>query len=99
MVISFCFQSPATYLIKQSCWRAAADEGMLDLTTKVAGVDLPLLSVAQMVYNGSKVVFSKGDRYIEYSNGRRDKLEQRDGLYIMKVWVPRNQKAPFQGQA
>ena len=72
---------------------------MLEMTTKVADVDLPLMSVSQMLYNGRKVVLSPESCYVEYKSGRRDKLEQRDGRFIMKLWVPRNQNTPFQGQA
>ncbi|MDA8582887.1 hypothetical protein N9L68_01615 [bacterium] len=45
----------------------------------MADVDLPLMSVAQMVNNSSKVVFSKEACYVEYSSGRKDKLEKREG--------------------
>ena len=72
------------------------------MTTNVADVDMPLLSVAQMLYNGSKVVLPPESCYVEYKSGRRDMLEQREGLFIMKMWVPRDQKppaTPFQGQA
>ena len=72
------------------------------MTTNLAVVDLQLLSVSQMLHNGSKVVLPPESCYMEYKSGRRDKLEQRDGLFIMKLWVPRCQKppvTPFQGRA
>ena len=65
----------------------------------VADVDKPLLSVAQIVHNGGKVVFSKDESYIEMGAGRRDQLEFRNGLYVLKLWVPRDQKMDFHGQA
>ena len=77
------------------------------MTTNVADVDMPLLSVAQMLHNGSKVVLATDGCYVQYKSGRRDKLEQREGLFVMKLWVPREQSkpasshrsAPFQGHA
>ena len=91
----------------QKHFRPSTDVGGLELTTNVADVDLPLLSVAQMLYNGSKVVLATDGCYVEYKNGRRDKLEQRDGLFVFKLWVPRNlgkpvtahPESPFQGHA
>ena len=62
-------------------------------------VDKPLLSVAQVVHNGGKVVFSKDESYIDLGDGRRDQLEFRDGLFRLKLWVPRDQKMDFHGQA
>ena len=50
------------------------------------------------VHKGGKVIFSPNDCYIKYPGGRRDRLEQRDGLYIMRMWVPKNQGQPFPGQ-
>ena len=77
------------------------------MTTNLADVDMPLLSVAQMLHNGSKVVLATDGCYVEYKSGRRDQLEQRYGLFVMKLWVPREQgkpvkplpSSPFQGQA
>ena len=86
-------------------FRAVTDENKpLSLMTQVADVDKPLLSVAQLVHNGHKVVFSPESNYIEIKRAqggvRRDHLEFRDGLYVLKLWVPRDQKTPpFQGQA
>ena len=58
----------------------------LSLTSQVADVDKPLLSVAQIVHSGvGKATFSKEASYIEYPSGRRDPLEFRDGLYVLKL--------------
>ena len=65
----------------------------------VADADEPLLSVAQVVHNGGKVVFSRAGSYIEMGNGRRDQLEFRNGLYVLKLWVPRDQNMDFHRQA
>ena len=66
-------------------------------------MDKALLSVSQIVDRGGKVVFSPEESYIDTRTGggeiRRDHLEFRGGLYVMRLWVPRNQEAPFQGQA
>ena len=75
------------------------DHGSVALTTNVADVDSPLLSVAQIVHNGGKVVFLQTDCHIEYKKGSRDRLEQRDGLHVLKLWIPRDQGKPFTGQA
>ena len=69
----------------------------------MAEVDKPLLSVAQIVHTGGKVVFSQEANYIEskLKDGtvRTDSLEFRNGLYMLKVWIPRKQDALFQGPA
>ena len=86
--------------------RAVADElapsgqyKPLNFGCSVADVDKPLLSVAQVVNSGGKVVFSRAGSYIELGDGRRDQLEFRNGLYVLKLWVPRDQKMDFHGQA
>ena len=65
----------------------------------MADVDKPLLSVAQVVNKGGKVVFSQAESYIEMGDGRRDQLEFRNGLHVLKLWAPRDQKMDFHGQA
>ena len=85
-------------------FRAVTDEYRpLRLKAQVTEVDRPLLSVAQVVHMGGKVVFSPEASYIESTlkSGatRRDSLEFRNGLYMLKVWIPRKQDAPFQGPA
>ena len=82
-------------------FKALTDEGHgKSLTTQVAEVDKALLSVAQVVHNGGKVVFSPSECYVESASGKaRSYIEQRGGLYILKMWVPRDQEAPFTGQA
>ena len=70
-----------------------------DFKCSVADVDKPLLSVAQVVHNGGKVVFSQAGSYIEQASGRQGQLEFRKGLYVLKLWVPRDQGMDFYGQA
>ena len=66
-------------------------------------MDTALRSVAQIVDRGGRVVFSPGGSYIETVNSRgqtrKDHLEFRDGLYVMRLWIPNNQGLAFQGQA
>ena len=61
---------------------------MTDFKCSVADVDKPLLSVAQVVHNGGKVVFSQTGSYIEHASGRQDQLEFRNGLYVLKLCIP-----------
>ena len=72
---------------------------MTDFKCSVADVDKPLLSVAQVVHNGGKVVFSQTGSYIELASGRQDPLEFRNGPYVLKLWIPRDQGMDFHGQA
>ena len=51
--------------------------GVVIITTNVADVDLPLMSVAQIVYNGGKVVMSPESCYIAHKNGTTYTLEFR----------------------
>ena len=70
-----------------------------DFKCSEADVDKPLLSVAQAEHNGGKVVFSQAGSYIEHASGRRDPLEFRNGLHVLKLWIPEAQGMDFHGQA
>ena len=88
----------------EKLFRAETDEyRSLQVRSQVADVDKALLSVAQIVDRGGRVVFSPGGSYIETVNSRgqtrRGHLEFRDGLYVMRLWIPKNQGPAFQGQA
>ena len=88
----------------EKLFRAATDEcRAFKVRTQVADVDTALLSVAQVVDRGGRVVFDQRGSYIEtkddQGNARRDHLEYRRGTYIMRLWIPRDQGTPFQGQA
>ena len=72
--------------------RAVTDEltpsggyNAFNFNCSVTDVDKPLLSVAQIVHNGGEVVFSKDGSYIEMGGGRRDQLEFKKGLYVLKT--------------
>ena len=43
-----------------------------DFRCSVADVDKPLLSVAHVIHNGGKVVFSQAGSYIEHASGRQN---------------------------
>ena len=88
----------------EKLFRAATDEyRAFQVRTQVADVDKAFLSVAQVVDRGGRVVFEPKGSYIETTDGkghvRRDHLEYKGGMYVMRLWVPRNQQAPLQGQA
>ena len=87
----------------EKLFRAATDEyRAFQVRTQVADVDKALLSVAQVVDRGVRVVFEPKGSYIETTDGngrvRKDHLEYKRGMYVMRLWVPRNQSMPFQGQ-
>ena len=62
------------------------------LTAQVTDVSKPLLSVSQMVKAGNTVVFSPEGAWIyEESSGEYMEMEERKGMYMLRVWV----KKPF----
>ena len=71
------------------------------ITASVTDVDNPLLSVAQIVRAGSTVVFHLEGSYVQDEHGERIPLEQKGGLFTLKMWVPREQESHlhFPGQA
>ena len=76
------------------------------LKASVTDVDRPLLSVAQIVQNRSKVVFSSQGSYVENPRTKeRLALEQNWGLFTLKMWIPREENQQrvgspsFHGQA
>ena len=76
------------------------------LNASVTDVDRPLLSVAQIVQKGGKVVFSPQGSYVEHHKTReRLALEQKGGLFMLKMWIPREENQQrtggpsFRGQA
>ena len=75
------------------------------LKAQVTDVDRPLMSVAQIVQNGGRVVFDKKGSYVE-GGGKNIALAYDGGLYKLTMWVPREQAQPvdkltraFHGQA
>ena len=77
----------------------AQDESWWNLNARVTDVDKPLLSVSQMVEGGSTAVFAPGGSYIQCPKGKTMPIELRSNVWFLKMWVPKDQKKPFQGQA
>ena len=70
------------------------------MTAHVTGVDRPLLSVSQIIQHGARVAFDEDGSYIDGPNEQEIiHLVQCVGLYTMKMWIPKDQTEPFQGQA
>ena len=76
------------------------------LKASVTDVDRPLLSVAQIVQNGNRVDFSSQGSYVGHPKTReRLALEQKGGLFTLKMWIPREENQQrsggpsFRGQA
>ena len=77
----------------------AEDEQLRRITAQVTEVDEPLLSVPQIVKHGSSVVFAPSGSYIDTPGGQRLHMKSVGNVYKLKMWVPREQTEPFQGQA
>ena len=73
--------------------------GERKLTTQVTDVDRPLLSVSAIVKGGNRVVFDPEGSFIEDRDGQRIAMEERNGLFTLRMWAPRDQDSRFQGQA
>ena len=55
-----------------------------------------VLSVSKIVGKGCRVVFDGDGSFIENkSSGQWVPLEQRHGMYVLRMWVPKTQKSPF----
>ena len=66
------------------------------LTAQVADVNKALLSVSKLVGKGCKVVFDGDESYIENkASGDWFPLEQKNGMYVLKLWIPKEQGRPF----
>ena len=74
-----------------------------DLHAQVTECVHPLLSVGQIVLGGHTVVFSPQGSYIDlkaggrYGEGRRIPMRKDGNVYMLKMWVPREQPESFQG--
>ena len=64
------------------------------ITAQVCDVNKPLLSVRRIPAAGNKVRFEPEASYIEDAAGHRMWLEERGGMYILKLWV-RDGVVPF----
>ena len=62
----------------------------IGITFQMADVTKPLGSVRAMVDAGNRVVFDKGNSYIQHKGtGMTTKIEERGGAYVFDMWVPR----------
>ena len=62
------------------------------MRAQVCDVNKALLSVAKTVKMGNRVVFEDEGSYIEdKTTGERMYLEERGGMYMLKLWVRKNQ--------
>ena len=58
-----------------------------ELKAQVCEINKGLLSVSRVVDAGNKVVFSPKGSYIEDEQGKRMMMEQRRGIYMLKLWT------------
>ena len=75
------------------------DWNLRSIKAAVTKVDVPLLSVSSCVLAGATVVFSPSGSYIDAPGCNRVPLAANKSVYHFKMWVPRNQRNPLQGQA
>ena len=66
------------------------------LTARVTEVNKALLCVSKLTGKGCQIMFDEGNSYIE-NKATADwfPLEEKNGMYILKLWVPKEQGRPF----
>lgn len=69
------------------CWSHRGWVEERRVVAQVCGVNKSLLSVRKVVGEGGTVVFKKGYGWIEDDAGEILWLIEKDGMYIVKVWV------------
>ena len=63
---------------------------------QVSDVNKAFLSVSELVSKGCRVVFDEDSSFIENKySGYWVPLEQRNGMYVLRMWVPKAQQYPF----
>ena len=67
---------------------------------QVADVNKVLASVSRICESGrERVVFQKNDSYIEnMETGRRTRMKERNGVYVIEAWIDRTNAPDFAGQ-
>ena len=50
-------------------------------------------------YTTEAKLYSQAGSYIEHASGWQDQLEFRNGLYVLKLWIPRDQGMDFHWHA
>ena len=91
------WQTAVSYLTwDRKTFSAFTDGGLTcDLKAEATEVNKALLSVSRIVSAGNRVVFDSGGSYIEHkASGEWMPLEEKRGIYIPKVWIPRGQSTP-----
>jgi hypothetical protein len=75
----------------EKCFVAVAEEGQRrKMRAQVCAVNKALLSVSRMVQAGNRVVFEQSGSYVEdLHSGERMHMEEKGGMYMLKVWVER----------
>ena len=69
-------------------FRGFSSEGQgKDITAQVCDVNKALLSVRKIVAAGNKVIFEHEGAYIEDPAGRKIWLQEKQGMYMLKLWV------------
>ena len=78
-------------------FNAVANCGVLHkMTAEVTDVKKAVLSVMKLVRAGNRVVFSEGNCLIENQTAKHiNPIEEKDGAYVLKVWIHRDQTSPF----
>ena len=67
-----------------------------DVIAQVTEVNKALSSVSKVVRAGNRVVLDSAGSYIEHkASGEWTPLEERGGIYVLKMWVAREQKSLF----
>ena len=75
----------------EKCFVAVAEEGQRrKMRAQVCSVNKALLGVSRMVQAGNRVVFEQSGSYVEdLHSGERMHMEEKGGMYMLKVWVER----------
>ena len=73
-------------------FEGVTEEGILKkIKAQVCNVNQPLLSVRKVVEAGNRVVFERGGSYIHSEiDGRKIWLTDKQGMYVLKMWVKRS---------
>ena len=81
----------------QKTFNAVTDCGVLHkITAQITDVRKALMSVSKIVESGNRVVFEKGNCFIENKNTKQKiPIEERNGSYVLRVWIHRDQTSPF----
>ena len=67
-------------------------------TAQICDVNKPLLSVRRVTQAGNRVVFEEHGGYIEdMKTGEKMWIKEKDGMYLLKLWVRKGGQAPEQG--